>query len=785
MYNLPVDVTARYVQFGEVFNLLHSGASYLRLHQQGFGAVGVSNKYGPRSHARYPIFWGLKKIGKLPNPDPSDTGEWDKQLPKTEDIHVDAEFEAGRGELKRQAQEWAKLDQNPKADLFVFVGRWSIQKGIDLIADIFPSVLEEYPDVQLICIGPVIDLYGKFAALKLDKIMKKYPGRVYSKPEFTALPPYIFSGAEFALIPSRDEPFGLVAVEFGRKGALGVGARVGGLGQMPGWWYTVESTTTTHLLHQFKMAIEGALASKQETRAIMRARSAKQRFPVAQWVEDLEILQSTAIRIHQKEAGRFHTRPSTPTASSFNTPPLGSPSSPGTPLEGHSRSNSHTNLAGHLGSHSRQSSHGNLNGLGIWTKSRAGSTASSRAGSPTRDEDVPPVPKLQRNLSLGMRAGPGHLKTGERRGRNVLSKSRNRSDADANWIASIDEDDGQYVIPSYYADEEYTLSEEKARELQQRHRLSQRNTSRPLTPLNQDFLPPRNLVSFGINHDINPTIRSPDLASSPSTPLSPPLNASANDALLPPNAAFSRAQRRISGGSMLSLDSVVGDKKDFKLQKVDPFFTDSTGEFYKAFDDKLKDLDGKTSEGQLCIEDYLVKSEKKWFDRFRDARLGRTPGPSRPPSPGPSLFKKSRPPSPTGSIFHGETAFDKSEALDMREGSDDDQYLLGNDYKPPTGLRKYMQIHIGDWPLYSFFLAFGQIIAANSYQITLLTGTVGQTAEKLYVIASIYLVTSIAWWFCFRWLKSIYVLSIPFFFYGFAVSQPPDHFEKFCGLIWK
>ncbi len=340
VYNLPVEVVSRYVQFGEVFNLLHAGASYLRVHQQGFGAVGVSNKYGARSHARYPIFWGLKKVGKLPNPDPSDTGEWDKQLPKEEDIHVDAEFEASRGEFKRQAQEWAQLDQNPKADLFVFVGRWSTQKGIDLIADIFPSVLEEYPDVQLICIGPVIDLYGKFAALKLDKMMKLYPGRVYSKPEFTALPPYIFSGAEFALIPSRDEPFGLVAVEFGRKGALGVGARVGGLGQMPGWWYTVESTTTTHLLHQFKMAIEGALASKQETRAMMRARSAKQRFPVAQWVEDLEILQSTAIRIHQKEAGRSsQTRPTTPTLPDFNTSRSDLASAPGTPLGVGSRSN--------------------------------------------------------------------------------------------------------------------------------------------------------------------------------------------------------------------------------------------------------------------------------------------------------------------------------------------------------------------------------------------------------------------------------------------------------------
>lgn len=54
-----------------VFNLLHAGASYLRIHQEGFGAVGVSRKYGDRSFARYPIFWGLKKVGQLPNPDPT------------------------------------------------------------------------------------------------------------------------------------------------------------------------------------------------------------------------------------------------------------------------------------------------------------------------------------------------------------------------------------------------------------------------------------------------------------------------------------------------------------------------------------------------------------------------------------------------------------------------------------------------------------------------------------------------------------------------------------------
>ena len=83
--------------------------------------------------------------------------------------------------------------------------------------------MERHKEVQLICVGPVIDLYGKFAALKLERMMEIYKGRVFSQPEFTALPPYIFSGADLALMPSRDEPFGLVAVEFGRKGVLCVG----------------------------------------------------------------------------------------------------------------------------------------------------------------------------------------------------------------------------------------------------------------------------------------------------------------------------------------------------------------------------------------------------------------------------------------------------------------------------------------------------------------------------------------------------------------------------------
>lgn len=62
----------------------------------------------------------------------------------------------------------------------------------------------------------------------------------------------------------------------------------------------------------------------------------------------------------------------------------------------------------------------------------------------------------------------------------------------------------------------------------------------------------------------------------------------------------------------------------------------------------------------------------------------------------------------------------------------------------------------------------GQIIAANSYQITLLNGEVGESAVKLYVIASIYLATSLGWWLLYRRLQTVHVVSLPFFFYGLA-----------------
>ncbi|KAI9835518.1 MAG: hypothetical protein M1819_001969 [Sarea resinae] len=619
VFNISADIAQRYVQFGDVFNLLHAGASYLRIHQKGFGAVGVSKKYGKRTFARYPIFWGLHKIGSLPNPDPTDTAEWSKEMSVADDVMVDASFEAARPELKKQAQAWAGLNEDPQADLFVFVGRWSMQKGIDLIADVFPNILKSYPRAQLITVGPVIDLYGRFAALKLDKLMQLYPGRVFSRPEFTSLPPYIFSGAEFALIPSRDEPFGLVAVEFGRKGALGVGSRVGGLGQMPGWWFTIESPTPKHLLHQFKMAIHDALGSSQETRAMMRARSAKQRFPVAQWVEDLNILQSTAIKMSKEENAKLRL--------------------------------------------------------------------------------IPKSPSLQRLV-------------------NIVGGHTEPSSPNATQVTLVS------------------------------------------PPPDRQFLSPTPAVAPGTPPSLG--LPSPGLSPVNSSPSTPQADTGLLQPQLRPPLPGAGLPRTVS---VLSLDSVVGERTDFALQKVDPFFTDSKGMYIREFERKLDQMGEKGgTDDNLCIEEHLIKSEKKWFNQYRDAKLGKLPGAS---SSSASLFRSTRPSTPVGSIFNDSSRGDGSDTYTMTD-SEGEPFQLGIDYTPPSGVKRLLLQKIGDWPVYSFLLAIGQIIAATSYQITLLTGEVGQTATKLYIIATIYAVTSILWWFLFRAVKAVYVLSIPFLFYGFA-----------------
>jgi alpha-1,3-glucan synthase len=146
------------------------------------------------------------------------------------------------------------------------------------------------------------------------------------------------------------------------------------------------------------------------------------------------------------------------------------------------------------------------------------------------------------------------------------------------------------------------------------------------------------------------------------------------------------------------LAEVVGEKHDYNLQKVEPFFTDPNKEYYHEFEKMLEGLNGKNSESQLCIEEFLEKSEKKWFNQYRNAKLGKSPA----GSPAPSLFRAKRYSSPEPSLYDHEGV--NSNNNDGNETMN--QFLIDKDYVPPSGLKAFLLRRIGDWPLYSILLAF-------------------------------------------------------------------------------
>jgi len=68
-------------------------------------------------------------------------------------------------------------------------------------------------------------------------------------------------------------------------------------------WYPVESSATNHMLSQLTKTIKMALKSTEEERAILRARSAVQRFPVVEWRQKMEDFHKRSINNSRSLAG--------------------------------------------------------------------------------------------------------------------------------------------------------------------------------------------------------------------------------------------------------------------------------------------------------------------------------------------------------------------------------------------------------------------------------------------------------------------------------------------------
>ena len=470
---------------------------------------------------------------------------------------------------------------------------------------------------------------------------------------------------------------------------------------MPGWWYTIESTSTRHLLQQFKGAIEGALASRTDVRAVLRARSGNQRFPVAQWMQDLETLQSTAIKRHKKFARKHEVishdavmRRSTSLAGQ-RTPNHGASSGgtgPQTPVQTRSRAPSPSQSVRSRIEH-RMSSHEPPSSIMPPSPLSRPSPVTSRDGDSLL---------LQR---MGSRAGPGHGTH-----QSFPAWDRDGIAEEIEWCCYADSvfdlDSSETDADSQYKKFHPAAQVDDSAEFQQQNflRLTPGTpTGRiapPLSGLALNTITPSGLHGGSI-HGLPMPWHSEPSHDKELPPL--PMVHTENEPAQPVGEPSPPSKRPEYYSSLLSSDAVVGEKKNFNLQRVDPFFTDPAHDYEQAFKRGLADLNGKNTYDTM-IEEFIVKSEKDWFNRLRNVKMGKSK------TPVGSIFRGKGGSTPPTSLY-GDILRRYALHPDWEQDSNGDsdsqrQFLLADDFKVPIGIKKFLLRRLGDWPVYSLLLAF-------------------------------------------------------------------------------
>lgn len=130
----------------------------------------------------------------------------------------------GRALNKAALQERMGLTPSPDALLFGVVSRLSSQKGLDLVLDALPTLLDLGGQLALIGSGdPWFEAAFRAAA-------ERHPGRIGVFIDYDERLAHLMqAGADALLVPSRFEPCGLTQLCALRYGAVPVVSRVGGL----------------------------------------------------------------------------------------------------------------------------------------------------------------------------------------------------------------------------------------------------------------------------------------------------------------------------------------------------------------------------------------------------------------------------------------------------------------------------------------------------------------------------------------------------------------------------
>lgn len=128
--------------------------------------------------------------------------------------------------LKTIIQKATGLNVDPNIPLFVFLGRLDGQKGVDIMFEAISRMLSSGARAQFITMGSGTEKWEEIAA-DLDD---RFPGQFKAVLSFKGQEKYrTYAAADFAMMPSRYEPCGLVQMEAMRFGTIPIVTPTGGL----------------------------------------------------------------------------------------------------------------------------------------------------------------------------------------------------------------------------------------------------------------------------------------------------------------------------------------------------------------------------------------------------------------------------------------------------------------------------------------------------------------------------------------------------------------------------
>jgi D-inositol-3-phosphate glycosyltransferase len=209
-------------------------------------------------------------------------------LPNGVDLARVVDPPRSRAEVRRQ---WGVPEA---AQVVLLLGRFGPSKGHDVLLDAVPSILARTGPVRVVVVSP--DGGGRYREELERRVAETALRHTVVLVGRATDPASCYAAADVVAMPSRDEPFGLVAVEAMANGKTLVAARVGGLPEVCGdeagvLW--VRPGDPDDLARAIVLALSEGSAARARRAATLRQRA--ERFAIRRYLTGLEAAYATAL----------------------------------------------------------------------------------------------------------------------------------------------------------------------------------------------------------------------------------------------------------------------------------------------------------------------------------------------------------------------------------------------------------------------------------------------------------------------------------------------------------